>query len=264
MITLNGIEINTTIFPDKTSQVWQLDEQSFSDKDVWDITWLFESEEEFLHLAQLVYLCKCEHSSRLLELHLPYLPYARQDKRPDNELSFALYPFMNLLNGLEFNRVTVVDAHSSEKISWGIDNCINILPKKEISYALKSSSSTVVAFPDSGAYQRYKSCVPKDTPYVEGIKDRNQLTGEIINYEIVGDGAIIENETVLIVDDICDGGMTFRLLAETLLDRGAEQVNLYVSHGLFTKGLGVLRSSGIDRIFTYYGEVGNPDEIQRV
>ena len=64
----------------------------------------------------------------------------------------------------------------------------------------------------------------------------------------------IQNKTILIIDDICDGGMTFKLTAERLKELGAKEVHLYVTHGIFSKGLETLRESGIDRIFTRKGE----------
>jgi ribose-phosphate pyrophosphokinase len=58
------------------------------------------------------------------------------------------------------------------------------------------------------------------------------------------------------VDDICDGGMTFIKIAEALTTQyNIKELSLYVSHGLFTKGTEVLRQAGIQRIFTLYGEV---------
>ena len=41
---------------------------------------------------------------------------------------------------------------------------------------------------------------------------------------------------ILIVDDICDGGMTFIKVAEVLKNFGTKQIDLAVSHGLFSKG----------------------------
>ena len=53
--------------------------------------------------------------------------------------------------------------------------------------------------------------------------------------------------------------MTFKLMAEQLYKQGAAEVHLYVTHGIFSKGLSVLRSSGIKRIFTKDGEVSEKD-----
>ena len=41
----------------------------------------------------------------------------------------------------------------------------------------------------------------------------------------------------LVIDDICDGGRTFINLAEKLLIMGANDLYLYVTHGIFSKGL---------------------------
>jgi ribose-phosphate pyrophosphokinase len=50
----------------------------------------------------------------------------------------------------------------------------------------------------------------------------------------------------IIVDDICDGGGTFNLLAHEFKadpQAGASKLELFVSHGIFSKGL-----SGIDPV----------------
>ena len=55
---------------------------------------------------------------------------------------------------------------------------------------------------------------------------------------------------MLIVDDLCDAGGTFIGSAQVLRDAGARSVSLYVTHGLFSKGVGNLLEQGIDRIYT--------------
>ena len=99
-------------------------------------------------------------------------------------------------------------------------------------------------------------------PYCSFSKTRDPLTGYITDLSL--DQEIdIQGCVVIIVDDLCDGGMTFKLTAEALLKKGAKKVHLYVSHGIFSKGLETLRESGIDRIFTKSGEVNeiNPNVI---
>ena len=36
---------------------------------------------------------------------------------------------------------------------------------------------------------------------------------------------------------------------------GAKEIHLYVSHGIFSRGVKLVRSTGIQRIFTKEGEV---------
>lgn len=56
--------------------------------------------------------------------------------------------------------------------------------------------------------------------------------------DVFGD---VEGKICLITDDICDGGGTFLLTAMALKDRGAVDVKLYVTHGIFSKGLDIFR-----------------------
>ena len=107
MITLNEHLITPTMFPDKTSQVWKIN-QSESANVIFD----FEFEAEIIHLLQLVQLLNKQ--SVPVNLHMPYLPYARQDKEICNEFTFALHTFAAMLNVVEFNSITAIDVHSDE------------------------------------------------------------------------------------------------------------------------------------------------------
>jgi ribose-phosphate pyrophosphokinase len=53
----------------------------------------------------------------------------------------------------------------------------------------------------------------------------------------------------VITDDICDGGMTFIHVAQRLKALSAERVVLFVTHGIFSKGLGVFDGL-IDHFYT--------------
>jgi len=59
----------------------------------------------------------------------------------------------------------------------------------------------------------------------------------------------LEGRTAIITDDICDGGYTFIKVAEQLKAKGASKVILFVTHGIFSKGLGVFDGL-IDHVFT--------------
>jgi ribose-phosphate pyrophosphokinase len=93
-----------------------------------------------------------------------------------------------------------------------------------------------------------------DWPFIYGEKVRDQASGRITSYQVVGDA---KGKRVLIIDDICDGGQTFMLLTRELLSAGASQVVLFVTHGIFSKGIRSLFDSGISQIFTKSGNVGH-------
>lgn len=240
--------VPVTTFPDRTSQVWNVPDAGLS-LGVARIIWDFATEAEFLQLAQLRDLLRA-YGNPIVHLHLRYLPYGRQDKRIHNNLTFALRTFAKLINNLDFDTVTCVDPHS-EVAAELIRNFTPIYPVHDVRDVFTKVAAECICLPDRGAACKYGPLFPLYN-LVMGSKERDQQTGKITSYYIVGD---VKDRSVLIVDDICDGGATFILLAEKLYEGGARDVNLYVSHGIFSKGLKVLRDAKINRIFTKEGEM---------
>jgi ribose-phosphate pyrophosphokinase len=247
MLYLNGQLVNVTMFPDNTSQVWKLPHHISNSDYAW-VDWSFSNESEILHLAQLKTLL--DHYGAPTSLRIRYLPYGRQDKVVSNHTTFALITFSQILNNMSFDNIEIIDPHSTIATDL-IKNSVAIQSTK-ISELWNTGEYDVVCYPDKGALSKYTKLY--DYPYMHGEKVRDQITGNITSYQIVGDPA---GKNVLIVDDICDGGMTFRLLAKDLLAAGAKSVVLFVTHGIFSKGTRILFESGIQRIFTQDGEVSN-------
>lgn len=251
MLYLNGYQITPTIFPDKTSQVWKIPDDAF-DRDLNTILWNFESEAEVFHLMQLR---KLVPKDAICDLDVPYLPYARQDKEINNNFCFALRVFGDILNNLNFNRIRTIDVHSFTA-KCVIENLYSKTPYLQIKNAFVETYSEVICYPDEGAADRYREFMSRNRIFsVFGTKKRDNLTGELKFSSISEHSAEIAGKNILIVDDMCDGGATFIALAKLLEELEVNEINLYVSHGIFSKGLDVLWKAGISRIFTKDGEV---------
>ena len=246
MITVNGTPLNVTLFPDNTSQVWKVTQLEIPDTNWVHVVWEFSHEGEFMHIAQLKALLDAKGFD--CALRIKYLPYGRQDKLVSNETTFALNSFALLLNALNFSEILIHDPHSSVALKL-INNSRPIYMTREVNRLINKLGTDILCYPDAGALDKYNKIYQE--PYVYGQKVRDQLTGNILNYKLIGHP---EGKNVLIVDDICDGGMTFKLLTKDLLAAGAKEVNLFVSHGIFSKGLRTLKESGIKRVFTQDGE----------
>lgn len=106
-----------------------------------------------------------------------------------------------------------------------------------------------IILPDKGAVKRFdlnrilsitdRNGLPKPTIIVCD-KVRNTLTGEITGMKIES-GEPFGN--CLIIDDICDGGATFKAISQTLRTNDkVSAVGLAVFHGIFSKG----KVEGID------------------
>lgn len=253
-VLLNGKEIVPTWFPDNTCQVWKLPEEQ-DPPAVHLIIWEFENMVEYFIVSQLKILLD-KTSSLPVDLLIRFLPFARQDKDVSNHTTFGLHSFAPAINLLRFNRVFCLDPHSRVPETL-IHRFHPTYPKKIVDALLRDGEYDLLCFPDAGAHLKYSKVYPRWSAVV-AAKKRDQSTGEIVEL-IVPAGA--EGKKVLIIDDICDGGATFVRLAEALTKAGVARMDLFVTYGLFSKGLTPLFKAGLKRIFTYKGEVSEMDEM---
>lgn len=182
-----------------------------------------------------------------ITLHMPYLPYARQDRVCQTGDSFALKVFCDLINSQKYNKVVISDAHSSVATAL-LDN-VKELKQSRQAFDFTDSYDFIIA-PDAGACKKavdFSETVEWDNEVVQALKVRSK-DGNITSTKVLyGD---FEGKSCLIVDDICDGGRTFLELAKVLKSQNAGSIALYVTHGIFSQGLDVLFEGGIDFIYT--------------
>lgn len=242
------IVLNPTIFPDGTSQIWKLPEEILSRKKFF-ITWNFEAEREIVDLYSFRALF---NSDAYIHLHIPYFPYARQDKGISNNTTFNAYVFGQFINGLGFQKITTVDVHS--KMSGAlIKNFENLSIKHIHEKAILDFDPTYIVFPDKGAKERYgEGCPDNSLIYCEKVRD--QATGNILKNHInmpKESSYPKPFDRMLIIDDICDGGATFIGVAKSFRELEPNlTIGLFVTHGIFSKGRQHLLDNGIDKIYT--------------
>ena len=187
-----------------------------------------------------------------VELILPYLPYSRQDRACAPGEAFALSVLVNCLapyfdpyHGIG-DIITTWDVHSNvaqtlfdSKFEGVFQNvtAASLLQNFELEKDVVFNPSTIVIAPDKGAVERasqvQKSLGLSETVYA--TKVRNPDNGEILRTEVPEDVSY-RGKNLLIVDDICDGGRTFIELAKVLRDYEPSRIDLYVTHGIFSKG----------------------------
>lgn len=264
LLNVNNEEVpfTTTIFPDGTSQVWKIEPLKFVDEDEDKqvvIVWHFENEAELMHVVQLAKLAQHHYSVEDITLQVPYLPYGRQDKEIDNKLSFALQVFKDIMYNANICRIETFDPHSKSDMIYH-DASSGFRSVKQFHASVWKHD--MVCFPDKGAATRYtESFQGKPILYCEKV--RNQESGEITGLILNGDDLTqIQNKRILIVDDICDGGMTFIKVAEVLKKWGPNQIDLAVSHGIFSKGRQCLHDAGIANIYTTNSLRKNKDDFR--
>lgn len=212
------------------------------------ITWQYESDAELFTLYSLK-----KHLDNVLPgwntyLYLPYIPNARQDRVKSDEDIFTLKYFAEIINSLKFEKVYVLDPHSSVSEAL-IDNIAIQPPREYIKTAIQNCNPDMLFFPDEGAMKRYSSMANKK--YAFGIKRRDWATGKIEGLDVAGCTDKIEGSRILIVDDICSRGGTFYHSAKKLKELGAKEIYLYITHCENTIFEGELLTSGlIEKVYT--------------
>lgn len=219
-----------------------------------DITAKIKNSTDVMALAMLVDACsRLEglHNHAEFTLHLPYIPYARQDRVVNPGEALSIKVFANLVNSLGFDKVIVDDPHSD--VSAALLNNVKIQDQASLIQmhhdVLAGKDVTIIA-PDAGARKKAQKVADRlRLPLVEAGKVRDLKTNEITGTAIFGD---VKDRECVIVDDICDGGRTFIALAQALKENGAKRVILYVTHGIFSFGKQVILDGGVDEIYAYH------------
>lgn len=193
----------------------------------------------------------CDERSEKKVIILPYIPGARMDRGIVE--GSAVYAWF-ILNDIAPHQIITIDTHSPRSVlfyeNYARDKKLlnfTVFPveriiRKEVqdpTQDMKANNiySGVIA-PDKGAVDRAtRAARAMGIPVYRAEKTRDFATGKLSGFHMVDD--LPEEGRLLIVDDICDGGGTFVGLAEaTGLPR--ERLDLWVTHGIFSKGIHVL------------------------
>lgn len=101
------------------------------------------------------------------------------------------------------------------------------------------SSFPDIYFPDKGAKERYTTRGQLDQCNVLfGEKVRDPNTGKLSGFQFKSGEK--KSDSIIIFDDLCDGGGTFLGHLEVLKQMGYKYIGLYTTHGVYSKGMAVL------------------------
>lgn len=246
MIFINNTQIESFNFPGGECHIKLgdsvIDPDSYNDI---EITAFLKSSDDIMKLLLSIDAIRHINFHAPIVLTIPYFPYARQDRvcNPGEPLSVKV--MANLINSLKCKKVIIFDPHSD--VSAALINDCTIVDLKHIfqcSRLIQESikkNSLFLCSADAGGEKKviklsrfiWDNVAHLMTP-IRAYKVRNTSTGEIVSTQVQD---YVKGKNILIVDDICDGGATFIALAKALKEKRAGDLYLYVTHGIFSKGL---------------------------
>jgi ribose-phosphate pyrophosphokinase len=202
-------------------------------------------------------------SSLKVILNLPYLPYGRCDRVFETGNPNGLLSFLYTLSELTiFDEMHVCDIHNKSAVEQAA--CLRHLPvvekdqlqcfKESLPYDFNTDYDYIIA-PDKGAVEKAKTIAAHLEVGIEfANKVRDVSTGKLTEMNIPD--CDFTGKKVLIPDDIADNSGTHVWLAELLKKAGASQVDLYITHAIFPKGMKHLTGI-IDNVYCYQTVAGH-------
>ena len=190
-----------------------------------------------------------------VNLAMEYIPYSRQDRATSELEPFSLKTFARVINSCEFGKVVLFDPHSDVTPAL-LNNCFVVKRVDLIPVGILHNA--IIVSPDAGA-QKSNNEVSSSygLEHIIATKERDVSTGAITATKVHTD-IELKGRRLVICDDICDGGRTFIELAKVLREYEPESIHLYVTYGIFSKGLECVKEH-FDSITSYFGDSNNED-----
>lgn len=215
------------------------------------VVWQYSGDEELMTLAMIFEMAR-KYCGRF-DLHIPYIPHARQDRATTPDQPFSLNIFCKLLATATQRKIgmniTVVDPHSDVSIQKLKEIAeLRVIEQHTFAKHFVNNDYNYVIAPDKGAvHKTVEWAKVLEVPMIICDKVRDPSTGWITDYKIMS-RENLQGKKVLVVDDIIDGGKSIIMLSETLKRSKCQHVDVFATHGIFSKGIDVF--TDVDHLFT--------------
>ena len=218
----------------------------------------WEGNDDLMALGQVVDALRKARAHNI-DLNIPYFPYSRQDRRCHVGEGHALKVVAGYINSLSFNTVYTQDAHSDV-----LDTLVDRLVNSDIhTCSFRLPQHDIIVAPDAGAAKKLTNHAwlrrihPSQLIVGEKVRDAQ---GSIVSLRIQNADCVTA-KTVCILDDLADGAGTFLKVADALLPYQPAELDLYVTHGFFTRGFDELMKR-FNKIYTHNLKTTVPEEYR--
>ncbi len=173
-------------------------------------------------------------SAKNITAVIPYFGYARQDRKVVPRTSISAKLVSNLITKAGADRIVTVDLHAGQIQGFfdiPVDNLFATpIFARHIKKKIKSKEIICVA-PDVGGTERARALGKLLNVGLAIVDKRRPKPGQSQVMNVIGN---VKNKTCIIVDDIIDSGGTIINAARALKQKGAEDVYVYITHGVLS------------------------------
>jgi ribose-phosphate pyrophosphokinase len=190
------------------------------------------------HLMELLIISDAlrRASARRITAVVPYFGYARQDRKAGGRTPISAKVVANIITNAGADRVMTMDLHAGQIQGFFDIPTDNLFAApvmvRDIVDRLDVPNLTIVS-PDVGGVVRARGLAKRIDAPLAIVDKRREQPGESEVMNVIGD---VKGQTCVLVDDIVDSGGTLCNAADALLERGAEAVYAYITHGVLSGG----------------------------
>ncbi|MBN2805577.1 MAG: ribose-phosphate pyrophosphokinase [Prolixibacteraceae bacterium] len=164
---------------------------------------------------------------------IPYLGYARQDRKDKPRVSIGAKVVADVLSKAGIDRLIAVDLHA-DQIQAFFDVPVDHLYASSlfVPYIKEMNlPNVVIASPDVGGTKRantYAKLLETDLVICHKTRSKANVVG---NMTVIGD---VAGKDVILVDDIIDTAGTITKAADLLMEKGASSVRAFATHPILS------------------------------
>ena len=176
-------------------------------------------------------------SARRITAVIPYFGYARQDRKTSPRTPISAKLVANLITTAGANRVLTLDLHAGQIQGFFDIPTDNLIAEpvfaKDIMTNRNNVNELTIVSPDVGGVVRARALAKRIDAKLAIVDKRRERPGEAEVMNIIGD---VEGHRCILFDDIVDSGGTLCNAAEALMEKGAQSVLAYITHGVLSGG----------------------------
>jgi len=202
-------------------------------------------------------------SAKNITAVIPYFGYARQDRKVAPRTSISAKLVSNLITKAGADRVVTVDLHAGQIQGFfdiPVDNLFATpIFARHVKKYIKRKNLICVS-PDVGGVERTRALARKLDIGIAIIDKRRPAPGKSQVMNVIGN---VKNKTCIIIDDIIDSGGTIVNAAQALINRGAKEVHVYITHGVLSgEAVEKIKKSNIKKL-VITDTIDNSDKLKK-
>jgi len=203
-------------------------EESIRGSDMFIIQSTFPPAENLFELLLMIDAAK-RASARQIIAVIPYMGFARQDRKDKPRVAIGAKLVANLLQAAGCTRIITMDLHA-DQIQGFFDVPVDHLYSSSIFIPYIQSlnlENLTMAAPDMGGSKRANAYSKYLNAGMAICYKERKVHNQVERMTLIGE---VEGRDVVLVDDIIDTAGTITMAADMIMDKGAKSVRAFCTH----------------------------------